>query len=167
VFLSYTQGGDALVYAFCVFHDQPSLDYALRLLPEGARAECGVPSVDTTLDRSVLRDRRKAARSTTHSGSASGKESLAEYVSSIADALRQPIVLSSQQNTTTATRQHEEAASMATALSRLMDVEATLDRKLSELKKMDEYDAAAAGRVESRLSVLRTKIDAILGTQDL
>jgi hypothetical protein len=87
-------------------------------------------------------------------------------VSSIADALRQPIVLSSQQNTTPATIQHEEAASMATALSRLMEVEATLDAKLSELKKMDNYDAAAAERVEGRLSVIRTKIDAILGTHD-
>jgi hypothetical protein len=92
VFPTYTQGDDALVYAFCVFHDQPSLDYVLRLLPDGARAECGVPGVDLTLDRSVLRDRRKAARSTTHSGSASGKESIAECVSSIADALRQLIV---------------------------------------------------------------------------
>jgi hypothetical protein len=51
---------------------------------------------------------------------------------------------------------------MATALSRLMEVEATLDAKLSELKKMDNYDAAAAERVEGRLSVIRTKIDAIL-----
>jgi hypothetical protein len=92
-FAAYTQGDDALVYTFCVFHNQPSLDYALRLLPEGGRAECGVPDVDSTLDQSVLRDRRRAARSTTNSGSASGKESLAECVSSIADALKQPIVL--------------------------------------------------------------------------
>jgi hypothetical protein len=106
-FHTYTQGDDALIYAFCVFHDQPCIDYALRLLPEGARAECGILGVDITLDRSVLRDRRKAARSTTHSGSASGKESLAECVSSIADALRQPVVLSTQQTTTTTTRQNE------------------------------------------------------------
>jgi hypothetical protein len=56
---------------------------------------------------------------------------------------------------------------MATALSRLMEVEAILDTKLSELKKLDEYDAAAAGRVDSRLSAIRTKTDTILGTQDL
>jgi hypothetical protein len=154
-FPTYSQGDDALVYAFCVFHDQSYLDYALRLLPEGTRAEFGVSSVDLSLKRSVLRDPRKTARYTTHSGSASGKESLAECVSSIADALRQPIVLSSQKNTATATIQQEEAASMATALSRLMEVEATLDTKLSELRKMDDYDAAAAERVESRLSVLR------------
>jgi hypothetical protein len=36
---------------------------------------------------------------------------------------------------------------MATALSRLMEVEATLDTKLSELKKVDYYGAAAAERV--------------------
>jgi hypothetical protein len=54
---------------------------------------------------------------------------------------------------------------MATALSRLVEVEATLDTKLSELKRMDEYDAAAAERVESRLSVIRSKIDIILVTQ--
>jgi hypothetical protein len=95
-FPTYTQGDDALVYAFCIFHDQLSLDYALRILPEGARAECGVPGVDSSLDRSVLRDCRKVARSTTQSGSAIGKESVAECVSSIADALRQPIVLSSR-----------------------------------------------------------------------
>jgi tRNA U38,U39,U40 pseudouridine synthase TruA len=56
---------------------------------------------------------------------------------------------------------------MATALSRLMEVEAILDTKLSELKKLDEYDAAAAGRVDSGLSAIRTKTDTILGTQDL
>jgi hypothetical protein len=56
---------------------------------------------------------------------------------------------------------------MATALSRLMEVEATLDAKLSELKKIDNYDADAADSVEDRLSVIHTKIDAILGTQDL
>jgi hypothetical protein len=125
--------------------------------------------VDVTLNRSVLRDRRKTARSTTHSGSASGKESLAECVSSIADALRQPVVLSTQQTTTTTTttRQNEEAANMATALSRLMEVEATLDKNLSELKKMDEYDAASAERVESRLFVIRTKIDTLLGIKSL
>jgi hypothetical protein len=43
-----------------------------------------------------------------------------------------------------------------------MEVEATLGTKLSELKKIDDNDAAAAERVESRLSVIRTKIDAIL-----
>jgi hypothetical protein len=123
--------------------------------------------VDITLDRSISRDRRKAARSTTHSGSASGKELLAECVSSIADALRQPVLLSTQQTTTTTTRQNEVAASMATALSRLMEVEATLDKNLSELKKMDDYDAASAERVESRLVLIRTRIDTLLGTKSL
>jgi hypothetical protein len=117
-----------------------------------------------TLDRSVLRDRRKASRSTTQSGSLSGKESVAECVSSIAEALRQPVVLSTQQTTTTATRQNEEAASMATSLSRLMEVEATLDKILSELKKMDKYDAASAERSESQLFVIRTNIDTVIGT---
>jgi hypothetical protein len=56
---------------------------------------------------------------------------------------------------------------MATALSRLMEVEATLDKNLSELKKMDEYDAASAERVESRLFVIRTKIDTLLGIKSL
>jgi hypothetical protein len=56
---------------------------------------------------------------------------------------------------------------MASALSRPMEVEAILDTKLSELKTLDEYDAAAAGRVESRLSAILTKIDTILGTEDL
>jgi hypothetical protein len=72
-----------------------------------------------------------------------------------------------QQTTTTTTRENEETASMATALSRLMEAEATLDKNLSELKKMDEYDAASAEKVESRLFVIRTKIDTLLGTKSL
>jgi hypothetical protein len=132
---------------FRVFHDQPCLEYALRLPLEGTRAEYGVLGANRTLDRSVLRDRRKASRSTTQSGSASGTKSLAEYVSSIAEDLRQPVVFSTQQTTATATRQNEEATSMVTALSILMKVEATLDKTLSEFKKTDEYDAASAERV--------------------
>jgi hypothetical protein len=93
-FPTYTQVDDALIYAFCVFHDLPCLEYALRLLPEGARAECGVLGATIKLDRSVLRDTRKASMSTKQSGSASGEESLAERVSSIAEALRKPVVLS-------------------------------------------------------------------------
>jgi hypothetical protein len=56
---------------------------------------------------------------------------------------------------------------VATAFSRLMDVEVTLDKTLSDLKKMDECEAACGKRFESRLFVIRTKIDTLLGTQAL
>jgi hypothetical protein len=56
---------------------------------------------------------------------------------------------------------------MATALSGLMEVEAALDKNLSDLKKMDDYDAASAERVDIRLVLIRTRIDTLLGTKSL
>jgi hypothetical protein len=91
-FPSYTQDDDSLIYVFCIFNDQPSLDYALRLLPEGARAESGVPSEFPQLDRSAVRKRRRESRSGSLPSSAG--DSIAECMSAMADALKQPVVLS-------------------------------------------------------------------------
>jgi hypothetical protein len=131
-FPSYTQGDESMVYVLCVFKDKPSLDYALRLLPEGARAESGIPGESTQLDRSVLRERRRVLKA--GSPASNVGDSVADCISSIADALKQPIVISSGNPLSSPVREHEEAASMSTALSGLMSVESTLVSQLSEIE---------------------------------
>jgi hypothetical protein len=45
-FISFTQGDDALLHVFCVFEGKPSIEQILRLIPEDARREDGIMSVD-------------------------------------------------------------------------------------------------------------------------
>jgi hypothetical protein len=130
-FPSYTQGDESIVYVFCVFKNQPSLYYALRLLLEGARAESGIPGESTQLDRSIFREWRRVLKAV--SSASNVGDSGADCISSIADALKQPIVISSGNTFPSPMREHEEAASMATAFSGLMNVETTLVSQLFEI----------------------------------
>jgi hypothetical protein len=163
-FHSYTQGDESMVYVFCMFKDQPSLDYALRLLPEGARAESGIPGESTQHDRSILRERRRVLKA--GSPASNVGDSVADCISSTAYALKQPIVISSGNPSSSPVREHEEAASMATALSGLMSVESTLFSQLSEIESTGFDNEASRLRIDSRLVVIRWEIDSILGTDE-
>jgi ERCC4-type nuclease len=82
----------------------------------------------------------------------------------IAEAMKQPIAIRSENHASSPTREHEEAASMATALSSLMSVESVMDAQLAELESAEGDNRERRERIESRVQAIRRKIDIILGT---
>jgi hypothetical protein len=116
-FTLFSEGVHSWVYAFYVFRRQPSLNFALRLLPEGARVESRIPGEDISLDRTVMRERRRASKANSvlrETGSVG--EYVADSMSFIVDALRQMVLISSQHPSSPSKEKHEETTSMATAL---------------------------------------------------
>jgi hypothetical protein len=89
-FVDFTEGDDVLVYLFCVFNGKPAVEQILRLMPNAAQREDGIPlsSAESTEEPKRKRSRKEASRATDRS---SGSDP--ELASTIREETLQPVVV--------------------------------------------------------------------------
>jgi hypothetical protein len=154
-FPDFADGDVGLVYMFCVFNGKPALEFAIRLLPEGARAEEGVPGFDSRHQRGPYGENRKGRQA----GRASYNSSIGDIASQLASAISQPLRIE-QVEKGYSNESHKENTSMADTVLRLMELESKLRKCLEEC--VDEDD-----RKEVLLTRLKNVSDRIAASMGL
>jgi hypothetical protein len=131
------------------------LEVAIRLLPEGARAEEGVPGFYSRHQRGPYGENRKDRQARR----ASYNSSIGDIASQLASAISQPLRIE-QVEKGYSNESHKKNTSMADTVLRLMELESKLRKCLEEC--VAEYD-----RQEVLLARLRNVSDRIAASMGL
>jgi chromosome segregation ATPase len=129
---------------FCVFNGKPAMDYAIRMLPDGAHAEEGVPKYDSRKQRGFY----GARRSSTQDGRASSQSSLAEIASQIAGAISQPLRIEHAENVYQNEPQKEHSEMAGTVL-KLLELESKMQQCPAECASEDERKEVLRARLRN------------------
>jgi hypothetical protein len=148
MFSSFTQEDDSLLYVFCVFDGKPAMEQILRLIPENARREDGVRSVD---DQESFKCKRPRPKTTRETDLSSRNAAESELENCIKDTFSKPIVIDQGCS-------FSRADQMADAIQKQMQLESTLIKLINDLIDDDERE-----RFEIRIAEVRREINKQLG----
>jgi hypothetical protein len=120
------------------------MEQILTLLPEDARRENGVMSVDDQKSFKRKRPRPKAIRTSDRSSGSAGESELEKCIK---DALSKPIVIDQDCSSS-------KTGQMADAVQKLMQLESTLTKLIN-----DSIDGYERKRYEMRIAAVRREIN--------
>lgn len=158
VFPSFTNGDDVLCYMHCVFHDHPSLDAVIRLLPSSAQVEAGIESSQPSKSPSSNLSRRKRRHEET--------DVLAAAITSLGESMNhdRPIVIQDS-NASSATdaviSALDRSQKVATTVQSLMSLEQSI---LTQIQTIDSIPTGGMSidyknSLDRRLQQVQTMIE--------
>jgi hypothetical protein len=121
----FIDGDPSLLYMFCVLFEKPSLDYALRLLPEEAQTEEGISGFVRAREECKIEKRKEKRRRD------QSQSSLADVETQLADAISQTIRIETMESRLVDNK-HSESAAMVDTVLKLMELEPALKNSLAE-----------------------------------
>jgi hypothetical protein len=104
---------------FCVFFENTSSEYAVRLLPEEAQTEEGFSGFSRGREECKTEKRKEKQRR------GQSYSSLSDVATQLADAISQPLRIETMENRF-ADDKHRESAAMADTVLKLMELESAL-----------------------------------------
>jgi hypothetical protein len=146
-FVNFAEGDDVLVYLFCVFNGKPAVEQILRLMPNAAQREDGIPlsSAESIEEPKRKRSGKEASRATDRSS-----DSDSELAITTREAFSQPVVVEQPKSSL--------VGHMADAVLKLMQLESTLMKLID-----DAIDDSERERYETRIDAVRKEISKHLG----
>ncbi|KAI0558955.1 hypothetical protein FGB62_177g011 [Gracilaria domingensis] len=166
-FPSFSQGDDVLCYMHCVFHEHPSIEAVLRLMPSGAQIESGLEDTDFIAqnDRSAIMSAKKRRHvDATHD--------LDAAITSLASSREKegPIIIQDSNSNTAAVENQivelDRSMKIASTVSSLMDLEAKIIGMIKGLESDDEYSKRSLESYKRRLTQVEEMINKAMAQKE-